>query len=178
MRVVALTGTPGTGKTTVAVELSGMGYSIVYVDELIRSLNVRTTAERGTSAIAVDVTDLKRKAISHWKAVREKKVVVAGHLSHYAGAEGAVVLRCAPSVLEKRLEARRWSREKIRENVQAEVLDVILVEAAESLGWVREIDTTRSTPAETAAAVREALEGKMNNHPVASRWSGEIEKWF
>jgi adenylate kinase len=178
MNVVALTGTPGTGKTSVAGELSGAGYSIVHVDELIRSLGVRTSADSGGGSTAVDVPDLKRKAAAHWNRAGKGPFIVVGHLSHYAGVEGAVVLRCSPAVLEKRLQARGWSSAKIRENVQAEVLDVILVEAAESLGWIREIDTTSSPPSETAAAVLKTIEGKMNNHPVPSRWSGEIEKWF
>ena len=37
----------------------------------------------------------------------------------------AVVLRSRPSVLRSRLEARGWHSEKVRENVEAEAIDVI-----------------------------------------------------
>jgi len=48
-----------------------------------------------------------------------------------------------------RLEARGYSEEKIRENIEAEALDVILVEAFEWCEKVFEINTTEKSIEET-----------------------------
>lgn len=176
--MIALTGTPGTGKTTVAAELNRLGYVTVSVDGLIEELGIRRSRRKEGEAIEVDTADLREKALKHWKGFEGGTVVVTGHLSHFAGATGSVVLRCHPQVLEKRLSRRGWDREKILENVRAEVMDVVLIEAVESTGWVQEIDNTHLEPSGTAAVVSGIIKGEKNNYPVKSRWAGELEKWF
>jgi adenylate kinase len=60
----------------------------------------------------------------------------------------AIVLRCDPIVLQRRLEHKRWSKSKISENLQAEILDICLWAAVQNYGWekITEIDTTQKTP--------------------------------
>jgi broad-specificity NMP kinase len=44
------------------------------------------------------------------------------------------VLRCSPYILWERLEKKKYQREKILENVQSEILDIILNECLEKYG--------------------------------------------
>ena len=44
--------------------------------------------------------------------------------------------------IKKRLVKRKYSKEKIRENLDAEILDVCLVEALENKHKVKVVDTT------------------------------------
>jgi adenylate kinase len=91
----------------------------------------------------------------------------------------AVVLRCKPSVLRKRLEDRDWSEAKIRENVEAEAIDVITQEAVDRLPLVYEVDTTDLAPFETADAVLEILQGKVEGRgPGSVDWSHEVLSWY
>ena len=55
-----------------------------------------------------------------------------------------IILRCRPDILKSRLVKRGYRGEKIQENVEAEALDVILVETLEihPPGHILEIDTT------------------------------------
>ena len=85
--------------------------------------------------------------------------IIEGHLSHLLSVESAIILRCDPIVLGERLKAKDWQKEKIKENVGAEILDVIKIEAYESLEKVFEIDTSHKTAEEVADAIEDILKG-------------------
>ena len=55
-----------------------------------------------------------------------------------------VVLRCRPDELKKRLAQRKYREAKIRENADAEALDVCLIETVEEFdpSQIFELDTT------------------------------------
>ena len=108
-----------------------------------------------------------------------KVAFLKSHYSHRMDVNLAVVLRCRPSVLRKRLEARGWPAEKVRENVEAEAIDVILQEAVARLPFVFEVDTTNSTPQETAEAILAILQGKTKGRqPRSVDWASEVLSWY
>ena len=86
-----------------------------------------------------------------------------------------IVLRLHPSLLRPRLKARGYSEAKIRENLEAEALDVILVEAVEMCRRVDEIDTTGKSAAEVAGMIREIVEGRLRLTPGQVDW---LEEYF
>ena len=109
----------------------------------------------------------------------EGTVVFDSHLSHFMDSHGIIVFRCAPDVLAERLRARGYSEAKVRENVQAEVMDVILCEATDSDIPVYEIDCTSCSVGESADAVVQILKGDVQDYlPGKTDWSSEMEKWF
>jgi adenylate kinase len=150
---LAVTGTPGTGKTTVARALA---------DELDAEYfgatqEVREGASEGHDedrGVPVADTEALREAVP------EEEVVIDGHIAHLLEPDAVVVLRCAPDVLRGRLGGRGWSDEKVRENVESEALDIVLAEAIETEASVFEFDTTEATPDETVERVVRALEGE------------------
>ena len=155
---IALTGTPGTGKSTVAM-LVDAGFTIVDVNAIIKDRYNLGMDEERNSAIA-DLDGLSRYAEQ-----LPGDCILEGHVAHLLPVDRIVVLRASPAVLRKRLEARGWSGEKIEENLEAEALDVILVEALELSDNVYEIDTTERTPAMVAGCVREIISGTDNYKP-------------
>jgi adenylate kinase len=150
---IALTGTPGTGKTTIA---SLLPYNVIDINSLVKAgLNLGKDPERDCldadmEALASKLMDMDAKEIT----------ILEGHFSHHF-ADWAIVLRLNPSILRKRLEARGYSQEKIRENLEAEALDAILVEAVEYCRRVDEIDTTNCSPEEVAEIVTKIIEGDL-----------------
>lgn len=96
---MALTGTPGTGKTTVA-ELVDADLDVVHLNDLVEEadLHVGRDDERGSL-----VADLE--AIEAHLADRDD-VLVESHLSHHLRVDRVVVLRCHPRELRERLMAR------------------------------------------------------------------------
>lgn len=161
---VAVTGTPGTGKTT-AVDLIESGdvddlstaVDVVHLNDVIREQGFAegTDEERGSLVADMD-------ALGEWLADREDAdVLVESHLSHRFSADKVVVLRCHPDRLERRLRDRGETAEKAGENAEAEALDVVLSEAAERHGLdaVYEIDTTDRTPEEVAREIAAVVAG-------------------
>jgi len=172
--IVAITGTPGTGKSSACEVLAKRGYVIVDLDEVARreGLIVGRDEKRGTDEVDVD-------ALREGLRVPAKVAFLKSHYSHQMDVNLAVVLRCRPSVLRTRLEARGWPPEKVRENVEAEAIDVILQEAVGRLPFVFEVDTTTATAEETAEAILRILQGKTKGHePGSVDWASEVLSWY
>ncbi|MGI0071424.1 MAG: AAA family ATPase [Thermoplasmata archaeon] len=149
---VALTGTPGTGKSAVAAALAPTLRAIEVADLAARF----GAARRVRGGVEVDVPALRRR-LRRAGALRRVDLVV-GHLAHLLPIRDAVVLRCHPAELERRLRAaRRGSAAERRGNVIAEATDVVLFEAAGPGRRVWEIDTTGRSVAAVAREVRRRL---------------------
>ena len=143
-QVIFISGTPCVGKTTLASELSKrLGANLIKINELAISNNLvlGTDTKKGYKIIDIDKLNLLLgKVIS----TLDNLIIVEGHLSHLcSGADKVIILRVHPNILEKRLANRDYSESKIRENLEAEALDVCGVEAYESYGEkVCEIDAS------------------------------------
>jgi adenylate kinase len=171
--LVAITGTPGTGKSSVCEILSRRSYVVVDLDEVARREGLIVGRDEARGSDEVDV-----EALRQGLRIPSKVAFLKSHYSHLMDVNLAVVLRCRPSVLRKRLEARGWPPEKVRENVEAEAIDVILQEAVGHLPFVFEVDTTGATPAETADATLAILQGKTKGHePGSVDWASEVLSW-
>lgn len=161
---LALTGTPGTGKTAVGRALAGGGVHVVEVSQAARRLGAVTGYDRRRRTSEVDVGRLGRELGRELEGTTGD-LVLAGHLAHHLAhdldVDAAVVLRCPPSVLARRLRRRKWPDAKVRENACAEALGVIVTEAVEALGAraVFELSTSGVQPRRSAALVRRVLAG-------------------
>lgn len=152
---VAVTGTPGTGKTT-ATEKVATSLSVIHLNDVIREENfvLERDAARGTAV--ADLTGVRQ-----WLGDRDD-VLIESHLAHELPADRVIVLRCHPAELEARLADRGESRATIEENVESEILDLILAEAVAEHGEsaVYEIDTSEQSPAAVAGAIEAVIEGR------------------
>ena len=172
---LALTGTPGTGKTAVAEKLVKRGHIVLDLNGLVKEhgLIIEMDEDRDTAVADIDaVTRFLEKEFSG-----TEDLVLEGHWSHKVQVTGAVVLRCDPRILEKRLLERGYADTKVKENVEAELVDVILIEAVEGLGKdrVAEIDTTGTGVGKVAEAVEKVVNGDFNRYKVGSvDWSGQL----
>lgn len=172
--LIAVTGTPGTGKTSTCEVLARRGYTVIDLDEVARRDGFVTGRDAVRQTDEVDVEALRDRL-----NVPAKIAFLRSHFAHRMHVNVAIVLRCRPSVLRQRLEGRDWGPEKVHENVEAEAIDVILQEAVANLPFVYEVDTTHSTPAETADTILGILQGKTKGHePGSVDWTSEVLSWY
>lgn len=160
-QVIFISGTPCVGKTTLASELSKrLGANLVRINELAigKDLILGIDNKKGYKIIDVPKLDVALGEIID-NLDSDKLLIVEGHLSHLCtGADKVIILRVHPSVLEKRLADRQYSDSKIRENLEAEALDVCGVEAYESYGNdVCEIDVSDLSIDETINYVADVI---------------------
>jgi adenylate kinase len=169
---IAITGTPGVGKTSACSLIESM--PVVHVNDLVDKFDAASGYDRKRKTKEVDVTKLAR-ALSRL----DGDIVLEGHFSHLLKADVAIVLRCSPTILEKRLRKKGWDEKKVRENVEAEAVDVILIEALENVPEVCEIDTTNKKPSEVAQAIESIIAGERNKYRAGNvDWSEEVLSWF
>ena len=162
--IVALTGTPGTGKTSVCTAINespefGVQYHIIDLNKLVFSEGLHTGKDEKRDSYAVDIGKLENQVKQEIGLIPEDvDVIIDGHLSHLLPADIVIVLRTEPREIIKRLGKRDYSQEKIRENADAEALDVILVEAVEQCDDVFEIETTGKSLQDVAECVISIIE--------------------
>lgn len=172
--LVAVTGTPGAGKTSACDVLARRGYAVVDLDEVARRGGFIVGRDEARQTDEVDVDALRQNL-----RVSAKIGFLRSHYSHLMDVNLVVVLRCRPSVLRLRLEARGWPAAKVRENLEAEAIDLITQEAVERLPLVYEVDTTANSPEETAEAILCILQGRTKGHePGSVDWSAEVLSWY
>ncbi len=109
--LIACTGSPGTGKTTLCSSLP-MVLSMAQIADQEGYLG----DVQSDGAAEIDIAAL----IESWQP--PKSAIIDGHLSHLLPVDAIIVLRCHPEVLRKRLEKRGYSSEKIQANVEMELL--------------------------------------------------------
>jgi adenylate kinase len=138
---VAVTGTPGTGKTRATQRLPA-GLGAVEVADL--ALQLRAGRRRAPASVEVDLRLLRRRFRLYQRS--HPHGVVVGHLAHLLPVSYVIVLRCHPRELARRLRAKGRSSKDRQANVLSETLDIVLVEALRTGAPVREVDTTGRSP--------------------------------
>ncbi|HEY3421052.1 MAG TPA: adenylate kinase family protein [Methanomassiliicoccales archaeon] len=172
---LALTGTPGTGKSTVAKILASRGLKIIELGDLAKEKKLLERFDRKGGTYEVDV---KKLDLAAGEIGATGTTILVGHLSHLIASDLIIILRCRPSVLAERLRSRGYPERKVAENAEAEALDVILVESVETGREVYEIDTTIISPEETADAIMKILAGEKEKYAIGNiDWSEEALDW-
>lgn len=145
---VGITGSPATGKKSIGREIAKIsGLKFLSINEY--------AIERGFGSwmgkeFVVDTKRLKGK-------IDAENRIVSGHLLSNVipkrELDFVVVLRCSPNVLTKRYKKRGYPKNKIVENVEAEMIGEIASTALRTYGIhkLAEIDTTRVRNPETIA---------------------------
>lgn len=128
--MIIITGTPGTGKTTLAKSLAKkIGFDYVDLNEFARSNNFVVGYDELRDCDIIDEENLSEKIIH-----LPKDSIIDSHMSHFIDSsliDKCIVTKCNLAELKKRLEARGYSSEKVRENLDSEIFDTCRIEAEE-----------------------------------------------
>ena len=158
---IAVTGTPGTGKTT-ATELLETDLDVVHLNEAIREEGLYERVDEERDSVVVDLDALAAWVDDRVDATDADIVVLDSHLAHHLTVDRVVVLRCHPEELEGRLRDRGENDAKATENAESEALDVVLGESVDAHGTetVYEIETTNDPPDAVADAIAAVVVGE------------------
>ncbi len=133
MSVIVVSGSVGTGKTTLSKKLSkSLGYSYIDVSKLIKEEKLSSGYDEKNECEIIDVQILNKFLISLIK--EGKNLIIDSHLSHYLPKKYVglcIVTTCDINILKDRLKKRKYNAKKIRDNVEAEIFDTIVIEAKE-----------------------------------------------
>ncbi|MEM1597591.1 MAG: adenylate kinase family protein [Pyrobaculum sp.] len=149
---VLITGTPGVGKTTQCALLAkSLSTNCISLGELLSaSPFVKYDPDLDTYEI-IDLEKAREVVASH---IRGGEVVDTHVVALVPDPEAVIVLRKAPDVLFEELKSRGWPLRKVVDNVWAEILDVVYLEAAERWRRVWQIDVTKREAWETHLLVK------------------------
>jgi adenylate kinase len=142
--IITITGTPGTGKTTIAKKLCEK-FNFVYIDvnSIIDEFNLKDSFDKKKDCYVVDIKKLEesvffiiKKSTKTYKKEENYKIfVIDSHMSHFfenKKIDLCVVCLCNLKELKTRLEKRKYSKKKIEENLTAEIFETCLIEAQEN----------------------------------------------
>jgi len=146
MKVLIITGSVGTGKSTLAKKITDKSkFKHINLNNVIKSMNLFESYDKKRNCVLVDVKKLNKFLIKLIKSSKEN-LIIDSHLSHYLPSKYVdlcIVTKCNLKILEKRLKKRKYSKDKIRENLDCEIFDVCLNEAKENKHKILVVDTTK-----------------------------------
>lgn len=179
MEAIVITGTPGTGKTSGSEAASRMlGLDLWHLGEIAKECGA-LSKDPDRDTLVIDPIKLKR-LLRKRLGSGEGCVIIEGHYGEIVPkgmVKLALVLSTDPRVLETRLRLRGYSEEKVRENVEAELLDYCLIKAIESFGEekVFEIDTTGLEAERLGEEIASAVKGERRLKPGSINWMAMLD---
>lgn len=182
MKVIIVSGTPGTGKTTLSKKLAkNLNFYYIDVNKVIEKYDISEGYDKKRKTKIIDVNKLNKALIKEIKIYNgknpiansnkkisiknknpiiksnnksskiinqktKKGIVIDSHLSHHLPrkyVDMCIVVKCDLKELEKRLKKKKYSKSKVRENLDVEIFDVCLNEAKENKHKILVIGTTK-----------------------------------
>lgn len=148
---IAISGTPGCGKTSLSKLFEETNISVYSVKELAEQYECIGKIDQFDGAQEIDI----HRLADEWENEDSGLVVIDGHLSHFLDVDAVILLRCNPADLENRLTARGYSEQKVKSNSEWELIAgnwSELLEFEIELP-IMELDTTSQSPEELFSLV-------------------------
>ena len=130
MKTVVISGTPGTGKTTVSEKISEkINAKVISLNDFSISEKITCGYDVKRDTYIIDIDKLIPRIKNLIEQYRKKKYETLILESHFADIvpkefiDYAIVLRCDPEELSLRLKKKGYNEQKVKENIQTEFLN-------------------------------------------------------
>jgi len=145
--IIIVTGTPGTGKTSLAKALAKK-LKIPYLDvnKVIEEYKLREEYDRKRQSYIVDEKKLSKILVKISKG--RKDCIIDSHLSHFMPKKHVdicIVTKTDLKILKKRLEKRKYNKAKVKENLDAEIFEICHTEAQDQGHNIILVDTSKNS---------------------------------
>jgi adenylate kinase len=179
MPAILIGGTPCTGKSEAAQLLASRLSSVLFSLGDIAENNGCISDYDAFRDTGVIDEDCLVEAIMDLIEEEKTMIVIEGHyidLVPNSFVKFAFILRTHPDILRQRLKERNYTKEKLEENLEAEVVGVCQMDALYAFGEekVHEIDTSELNPNEVVELIMYII-----TNPVEPRridWMAKLEE--
>ncbi len=142
--IIIVTGPVTSGKTALSKALAKeLNYKYLNPKILFKKYKLIQGYDKKLKSNIINIKKLNKILI---KIIKENKnLIIDSHLSHYLPnkyVDLCIVTKCNLKTLKKRLIKRKYSKIKIDENMECEIMDVCLMEAKELKHNILIVDTT------------------------------------
>ena len=181
-RVILITGTPCTGKTTTAKQLATKLHAdYINLTDFTKTYNLTLGEDLERKTTIIDEEAMQQKLTETIEASTNSNIIIDGH---YAAAvtptefvTNVFVLRRNPKELKEFMQKCGFNDAKLYENLSAEILDSCLIEAMQmQSGKVCELDVTGKTVDENVAEILDVLEKGKKCYSSIVDWLGLLER--
>jgi adenylate kinase len=181
-RVILITGTPCTGKTTTAKQLTTM-LNALYINltDYAKTHGLTSGEDKERKTIIIDEEKMRQKLAETINATEKANIIIDGHYASAVTPANIVtnvfVLRRNPKELKRFMEKCGFEGAKLWENLSAEILDVCLIEAVQTQpGKICELDVTGKTVEEVTNEIMDVLEKGKKCYSGIVDWLGILER--
>jgi adenylate kinase len=182
-RVILITGTPCTGKTTLATKLAAqLNAQYINLTEFAQKEHLVARKDKQRDTDIINETKMRQKLQQTIDNATPAEIVIDGHYAAAVAPKAAItkiiVLRRNPIELRQLMQNKGFNQQKQDENLAAEILDVCLIEALQQhpKEKVCELDVTEKTVETTLNEVLMVLEGKKECNVGNVDWLGMLEQ--
>ena len=181
-RVLLITGTPCTGKTTTAKRLAAkLNADYINLTEFAKTYNLALGEDKERQTTIIDEEAMQQKLKETISASANGNIIIDGH---YAAAvtppnlvSNVFVLRRNPKELKEFMLKCGFNDAKLYENLSAEIIDSCLIEAMQTQsGKVCELDVTGKTVDENVAEILDVLDKRKKCFVGIVDWLGMLER--
>lgn len=165
-KVVVISGTPGVGKTSVALRIAEiLGGKYFNLSEFVLSNNLFVGYDMNTDSFIIDEEKL-RNALNDLIRRSEGYIIIDSHYGEIVDDDllfKLIVLRLDPRVLHRRLISKGWGGRKLLDNLESELVGVCTFNALEEhdRSKVCEVDVTGKDLNEVVREVLEIINGDL-----------------
>ena len=181
-RVILITGTPCTGKTTTAKQLAAkLDAHYINLTDYAKTYSLTSGEDKQRKTTIINEEKMRTKLTQTINATDKANVIIDGHYASAVTPANLVtnvfVLRRNPKELKRFMEKCGFEGAKLWENLSAEILDVCLIEALQTQpGKVCELDVTGRTVEEVTNEIMDVLENGKKCYSGIVDWLGMLER--